>query len=81
MKIGDIIYIVAIILFAWITFGIIRGNFQRKFDKEGNRKDLLDSGPDIEMSLDSDNGKHHNSNNDILDSGDSGSDGGDGGGD
>ena len=39
MKIGDIIYIVAIILFAWITFGIIRGNFQRKFDKDGNRLD------------------------------------------
>ena len=40
MKIGDIIYIVSIILFAWITFGIIRGNFQRKFDKDGNRLDL-----------------------------------------
>jgi len=42
MKIGDILYIVAIILFAWITFGIIRGNFERKFDEEGNRKDLKD---------------------------------------
>ena len=40
MSIGDIIYMVAIILFAWITFGIIRGNFQRKFDKDGNRIDL-----------------------------------------
>ena len=48
MKIGDIIYIIAIILFAWITFGIIRGNFERKFDKNGNRKDL-DSGVDIDF--------------------------------
>ena len=52
MKIGDIIYIIAIILFAWITFGIIRGNFERKFDKNGNRKDL-DS--DIENDSDSNN--------------------------
>ncbi len=40
MKIGDIIYIFAMIIFAWITFGIIRGNFQRKFDEDGNRVDL-----------------------------------------
>jgi len=39
MKIGDILYIVATILFAWITFAIIRGNFQRKFDEEGRRID------------------------------------------
>jgi len=40
MKIGDILYIIAIVFFAWITFGIVRGNFQRKFDEEGNRLDL-----------------------------------------
>ena len=40
MKIGDILYIVAMIVFAWITFAIVRGNFQRKFDEEGRRKDL-----------------------------------------
>jgi len=42
MKFGDILYIVAMIFFAWITFGIVRGNFQRKFDEEGRRKDLVD---------------------------------------
>jgi len=42
MKIGDIVYIIAIVFFAWITFGIIRGNFQRKFDEQGRRKDLVD---------------------------------------
>ena len=42
MAIGDIIYIIAALLFAYMTFVIIRGNFQRKFDDEGNRLDLKD---------------------------------------
>ena len=40
MSIGDIFYGIAIVLFSWMTFAIVRGNFQRKFDKDGNRKDL-----------------------------------------
>jgi hypothetical protein len=40
MKMGDIFYIIAMIFFAWMTFAIVRGNFQRKFDNEGNRLDL-----------------------------------------
>jgi hypothetical protein len=40
MHLGDIFYVVAMVLFAWITFAIVRGNFQRKFDEEGNRIDL-----------------------------------------
>jgi len=40
MSIGDIVYIIAIILFSMMTFAIIRGNFQRKFDKDGHRIDL-----------------------------------------
>jgi ribose 5-phosphate isomerase RpiB len=43
MKLGDVFYIIAMIFFAWITFGIVRGNFQRKFDEQGRRKDLVDS--------------------------------------
>ncbi len=39
MSFGDIIYIVVAILFSIMTFAIIRGNFQRKFDDEGNRLD------------------------------------------
>ena len=42
MPIGDIIYIGVALLFAFMTFVIIRGNFQRKFDDEGNRLDLKD---------------------------------------
>jgi len=40
MPIGDIIYIGAAFLFAFMTFVIIRGNFRRKFDDEGNRLDM-----------------------------------------
>jgi flagellar biosynthesis/type III secretory pathway M-ring protein FliF/YscJ len=42
MKTGDIVYMVAVVIFAWITFAIIRGNFQRKFDAEGRRVDLIE---------------------------------------
>jgi len=40
MSIGDILYLLSALLFAFMTFAIIRGNFQRKFDDEGNRLDL-----------------------------------------
>ena len=40
MSIGDIFYIIAMILFSIMTFAIIRGNFQRKFDENGHRYDL-----------------------------------------
>jgi uncharacterized ion transporter superfamily protein YfcC len=40
MSVGDIIYIIVAILFSIMTFAIIRGNFQRKFDENGNRIDL-----------------------------------------
>jgi len=42
MSIGDISYIVAIVVFSWMTFVIIRGNFQRKFNEDGERIDLVE---------------------------------------
>ncbi|WP_188108708.1 hypothetical protein [Sulfurovum sp. bin170] len=42
MSFGDAFYIFAIVLFSYMTFVIIRGNFRRKFDDEGNRLDLKD---------------------------------------
>ena len=42
MPFGDIIYIVAIVLFAYITFGIVKGYFKAKFDDEGRRLDMLE---------------------------------------
>jgi hypothetical protein len=42
MSFGEIFYIIAVILFSYMTFAIIRGNFQRKFDENGHRHDLKD---------------------------------------
>ena len=42
MPFGDILYIIAMFLFAYITFGIVRGYFKAKFDDDGHRKDMYD---------------------------------------
>lgn len=42
MSFGDYIYVIALIIFAWMTFTIIRNNFLSKFDDNQRRKDLLD---------------------------------------
>ena len=42
MSIGDMFYVVAIVVFSWMTFAIIRGNFQRKFNEDGERIDLVE---------------------------------------
>ena len=42
MPFGDIVYIVAIVLFSYITFGIVKGYFKAKFDDEGRRLDMLE---------------------------------------
>ena len=42
MPFGDILYIIAMVLFAYITFGIVRGYFKAKFDDEDRRIDMLD---------------------------------------
>ena len=57
MKFGDILYIIAIIFFAWITFAIVRGNFQRKFDEKGRRKDLVDPDRDPNEKIENRNEK------------------------
>ncbi len=57
MKFGDILYMIAVVLFAWITFAIIRGNFQRKFDEEGRRRDLVDPDGDPNEKIENRNEK------------------------
>jgi len=42
MSAGDAVYVVAIVVFSWMTFAIIRGNFQRKFNENGERIDLVE---------------------------------------
>jgi hypothetical protein len=43
MSFGDIVYIVAVILFVYMTFGIIRNYYKSKFDDEGHRVDMIDN--------------------------------------
>ena len=42
MSFGDILYIIAIFLFAFITFGIVRNYYKNKFNDNGERIDMLD---------------------------------------
>lgn len=42
MSIGDILYIIAMFLFAFITFGIVKNYYKNKFDDEGRRIDMQD---------------------------------------
>ena len=42
MSFGDVLYVIAIVLFAYITFGIVRGYFKGKFDDEGRRIDMIE---------------------------------------
>ncbi len=50
MSFGDILYVIAIILFAFMTFTIIRNNFLSKFDEQERRKDLVDEYEDDYVS-------------------------------
>jgi len=43
MNFGDILYIVALILFVWMTFVIIRNYYRSKFNEAGERMDMLDA--------------------------------------
>jgi len=42
MSLGDITYVIAMVLFVYITFGIIKNYYKSKFDDEGNRMDMLE---------------------------------------
>lgn len=50
MSLGDYFYIIAIILFSFMTFTIIRNNFLSKFDEQERRKDLIDEYEDDYVS-------------------------------
>ena len=50
MSFGDYLYIIAIILFSFMTFTIIRNNFLSKFDDKERRKDLVDEYEDDYVS-------------------------------
>jgi len=48
MSIGDILYIIAMVLFSIMTFAIIRNYYRSKFNDKGQRMDMLDEYEDRE---------------------------------
>lgn len=42
MSFGDILYIIALVLFVYMTFGIVRNYYKTKFDEDGHRIDMYD---------------------------------------
>ena len=50
MSFGDYLYVIAIVLFSFMTFTIIRNNFLSKFDEQERRKDLIDEYEDDYIS-------------------------------
>ena len=46
MSFGDILYIIAIFLFVFMTFGIVKNYYKSKFDDEGRRIDMIEDEKD-----------------------------------
>jgi hypothetical protein len=46
MSLGDILYIIAIFLFVFMTFGIVKNYYKSKFDDEGRRIDMQEDDSD-----------------------------------
>ena len=42
MAFGDILYIIAIVLFTFLTFAIIKNYYKNKFDDKGRRIDMIE---------------------------------------
>lgn len=42
MSFGDIVYIIVVFLFVFMTFGIVKNYYKSKFDDEGHRIDMKD---------------------------------------
>ncbi len=42
MSFGDIVYIIVVFLFVFMTFGIVKNYYKSKFDDEGYRIDMKD---------------------------------------
>jgi hypothetical protein len=43
MSFGDILYVIAIFIFVFLTFGIIRNYYKSKFDQDDVRIDMKDT--------------------------------------
>ena len=40
MSFGDVLYVIAAVLFVYLTFGIVRNYYKNKFDETGRRIDM-----------------------------------------
>ena len=47
MSFGDILYVVAIFLFVFMTFGIVKNYYKSKFDGEGRRRDMQEDDSEV----------------------------------
>lgn len=52
MSFGDVIYIIAIFLFVFLTFGIVRNYYKNKFDDYGRRIDMIDENEKEDLKKD-----------------------------
>ncbi|MBD3788923.1 MAG: hypothetical protein IE885_00930 [Campylobacterales bacterium] len=52
MSFGNILYIIAIVIFVFITFGIVKNYYRSKFDDKGRRTDMLDAYEDQDPTKD-----------------------------
>jgi len=41
MSFGDILYIIAMVVFVYLTFGIVKNYYKNKFDDQGRRIDMI----------------------------------------
>ena len=42
MLLGDILYLIAIVLFVFLTFGIVKNYYKQKFNENDERIDMLE---------------------------------------
>lgn len=47
MSFGDILYIIAIFLFVFMTFGIVKNYYKSKFDDQGRRIDMQEDDREV----------------------------------
>ncbi|MCW8821815.1 MAG: hypothetical protein OQK45_06285 [Sulfurovum sp.] len=52
MLFGDILYVIAIFLFVFLTFGIVRNYYKNKFDDNGRRIDMIDENEKEDLKKD-----------------------------
>jgi len=47
MSFGDILYLIALFLFVFLTFGIVKNYYKSKFDDQGRRMDMKEDDSEV----------------------------------